>query len=176
MPVMRLLNDPRVRLLLEKGRHLSAALPLWAGALFFATLGVALGMGAFTFHYAKGTSYLTSDPKACANCHIMNDQYASWQRSSHRSVAVCVDCHLPHALVPKMVAKGENGYHHSKAFTLQDFHEPIQIKAKNARILQDNCLRCHTDLTDGMLSFKDGHDRETGCVKCHAAAGHGGSY
>ncbi len=62
-----------------------------------ALVGVALGLGLYTFVYAKGYSYLTNDPEACANCHVMNDQYAGWVKSSHRSVAVCNDCHVPHA-------------------------------------------------------------------------------
>jgi hypothetical protein len=32
-------------------------------------VGVAFGLGAFTFVYARGASYLTNDPAACANCH-----------------------------------------------------------------------------------------------------------
>ena len=43
--------------------------------------------------------------------------------------------------------KASNGYHHSKAFTLQDFAEPIRIKPGNAKALEDNCLRCHGPLT-----------------------------
>ena len=82
----------------------------------------------------------------------MQPQYDSWLRSSHHNVAVCVDCHLPHGFVGKYVAKAENGYHHSKGFTFQDFHEPIMIKAKNAAILQENCLRCHADLTHELVS------------------------
>ena len=38
-------------------------------------LGVLLGLGLFTFIYAEGFSYFTTDPKACANCHIMNPEY-----------------------------------------------------------------------------------------------------
>jgi cytochrome c nitrite reductase small subunit len=41
-------------------------------ALIFAlSLGLAAGLGAFTFVYARGYSYLSNDPSACANCHIM---------------------------------------------------------------------------------------------------------
>ena len=38
-------------------------------------LGVPAGIGVFTFVYAKGFSYLSTDPRACVNCHIMNPQY-----------------------------------------------------------------------------------------------------
>ena len=41
-----------------------------------ALAGVAAGVGGFTFVYARGASYLTNDPRACANCHVMNEQYA----------------------------------------------------------------------------------------------------
>src|SRR6187402_920515 len=108
--------------------------------------GVLLGVGAYTFHFAEGLSYLSSDPAACANCHIMQSQFESWQKSSHHAVAKCIDCHLPHDFIGKYIAKAENGYHHSKGFTFQDFHEPIMIKAKKARILQHNCETCHADL------------------------------
>jgi cytochrome c nitrite reductase small subunit len=60
----------------------------------------------------RAFSYFTADPKACANCHIMNSEYDSWVKSSHHMVAGCVDCHLPHTLVPKLVAKGVNGHDH----------------------------------------------------------------
>jgi cytochrome c nitrite reductase small subunit len=86
-----------------------------------------------------------------------------------------VDCHLPQAFVGKYVAKAENGYHHSKGFTFQDFHEPIVIKPKNARILQDNCIRCHDALVHDLLATRDATKPgdELRCTKCHATVGHG---
>jgi len=71
-------------------------------------LGLIAGIGGYTFVYAKGASYLTNDPAACANCHVMNEQYDAWLKSSHHAVAVCNDCHTPHALVPKYTTKGLN--------------------------------------------------------------------
>lgn len=135
--------------------------------------GVFLGVSGYTFHYAKGTSYLSNDPKTCVNCHIMQEQYDSWQKSSHHAVASCNDCHVPHELVPKWLAKMENGYHHSKAFTLQDFHEPIRIKAKNSRILRNNCMSCHADIVSGMVGVHKDRDASVSCVKCHDNVGHG---
>lgn len=132
-----------------------------------------MGVGTFTFHHAEGFSYFSTDPKACVNCHIMTPQYDSWQKSSHHAAASCVDCHLPHDFVGKYIAKAENGYHHSKAFTLQDFHEPIMIKKKNNRILQHNCLECHQDMVHDMFRG-DMRDKDAvSCVHCHADVGHG---
>lgn len=57
-------------------------------------IGVAVGIGSYTLVYAEALSYMSSDPKVCANCHIMQAQYDSWQKSSHHHVAICNDCHL----------------------------------------------------------------------------------
>jgi cytochrome c nitrite reductase small subunit len=143
-----------------------------AKALFLLT-GVLVGVGGFTFIYAEGLSYLSTDPEACMNCHIMRPQYDSWLKSSHHTAAVCVDCHLPHDFIGKYIAKGENGWHHSVGFTLQNFHEPIMIKPKNARILEENCLRCHGDLTHELMIGTGAREGDLQCVHCHKTAGHG---
>jgi cytochrome c nitrite reductase small subunit len=138
-----------------------------------ALLGLLAGIGIFTFVFADGFSYFSTDPKACANCHIMNDEYASWAKGPHHAVAVCVDCHLPHDFVGKYMAKASNGYHHSKGFTFQDFHEPIIIKPHNARILQDNCLRCHGDFVHQIVQGAKTDADAVKCVHCHRGVGHG---
>lgn len=143
------------------------------GVCLAVLLGVLVGVGCYTFIYAEGLSYLSTDPKACANCHIMNDQFASWQRGSHHAVAACVDCHLPADLIGKYAAKGSNGWHHSKGFTLEDFHEPIMIKPRNAKILQANCLRCHGDMVHDIVSGGTTDADAVQCVHCHASVGHG---
>lgn len=143
-------------------------------ALLLAVLtGVLLGVGGYTFRYAEGLSYFSADPKACVNCHIMQPQYDSWQKASHHSVATCVDCHLPHDFVGKYLAKAENGYHHSKAFTLQDFHEPIMIKQKNSDILQANCVDCHESMVHEMGPGATTAPDAISCVHCHSDVGHG---
>ncbi|MEW5764219.1 MAG: cytochrome c nitrite reductase small subunit [Acidobacteriota bacterium] len=144
--------------------------PLWVAALL---VGVAAGVGFFTFGYAEGLSYFSQDPAACRNCHIMNDSFDSWQKSGHHGAAACVDCHLPHGFVEKYLAKAENGYHHSRGFTLQDFHEPIRIKEKNAGILQENCVRCHGELVHDLVASASARAGGVRCVHCHADVGHG---
>ena len=149
------------------------ALPRQALLVLAVLVGVLLGLGAYTFLYAHGLSYMSTDPAACANCHIMQSQYESWQKSSHHAVAKCVDCHLPHDFIGKYWAKAQNGWHHSKGFTLQDFHEPIMIKSKNALILQRNCLACHEDIAHGLVEGVNGQPDEVQCVHCHVDVGHG---
>ena len=143
------------------------------GVILGGVFGLLLGVGFFTFNYAEGFSYLSSDPKACVNCHIMRPEYDSWQKGSHHAEAKCVDCHLPHDLVGKYVAKGLNGYHHSKGFTFQDFHEPIMIKTRNSRILQDNCLRCHEEMVHDLVAGARDGANPVYCVHCHQSIGHG---
>ncbi len=142
-------------------------------SLLAIALGIPLGIGIFSFHYAGGTSYLSSNPTACANCHIMDHHYDSWQKGSHHGVATCVDCHLPASGIEKYVAKAINGYNHSKAFTLQNFHEPIMIGEANSKILQENCVRCHGDLLHETMTGSSTRYEPGRCVHCHRSVGHG---
>ncbi|MFN3266507.1 MAG: cytochrome c nitrite reductase small subunit [Deinococcales bacterium] len=144
---------------------------LTALALGFGILG---GAGGYTAYYAKATSYLSNDPQACVNCHIMRDVYDSWQKSPHHAVAVCNDCHLPHDFFGKWLAKAENGFNHSKAFTLQNFHEPIRVHEKNLEILEHNCQTCHANTTHQMTAEVK-QDKSFGCLHCHANVAHGAS-
>lgn len=130
--------------------------------------GFLVGLVSYTFYYADGLSYFSSDPGACINCHIMQNQYDSWQKGSHHASATCVECHLPASLIPKWLAKAENGYLHSKAFTLQNFHEPIFIRKKNKEILIGNCVQCHEKIFTEI-----DHDRPSNCLHCHSSSGHG---
>jgi cytochrome c nitrite reductase small subunit len=137
-------------------------------------VGIAVGVSTFTFQYAEGFSYLSNDPKACVNCHIMRPQYEGWQKGSHHAVATCNDCHVRHGLVTKWIDKSVNGYHHSSAFTLQNFHEPIMIGQRNAEILQSNCLRCHSGLVGNITHGGRSTDLNViRCTQCHRGVGHG---
>lgn len=140
-------------------------------------VGVLIGIGQHTFHYAHGLSYLTNDSAACVNCHIMRDQYNGWLTSSHHNHATCNDCHVPANGLAKWVCKADNGYRHSKGFTFQDFHEPIQITQNNSEILQANCVRCHGEFVSSICgeAAPANSASSMSCVRCHADVGHGPS-
>src|SRR5580765_3738576 len=144
-----------------------------AGLGLCVLLGVLLGTGAFTVRYAEGFSYLSNDPKACVNCHIMRDQFDGWQKASHHAVATCNDCHVPHELIHKYLVKAENGFWHSKGFTLQDFPEPIRLRPVSLKILENNCVYCHHDLVNDILGNDQAGGQTPSCVHCHASVGHG---
>lgn len=136
-------------------------------------LGLSLGIGAYTFVYAKGYSYLTNDPAACANCHIMKDHFAAWQRSSHHAVAVCNDCHTPAGLIPKYITKAQNGFWHSFYFTTGGFPDPLRITPRNHDITEMACRKCHTEMTSSIDSAHNNLGKGAlSCTKCHNEVGH----
>jgi cytochrome c nitrite reductase small subunit len=133
--------------------------------------GLLLGIGGYTFIYARGASYLTNDPNACVNCHIMQEQFDGWQRSSHRTVAVCNDCHAPHDFFGKYMTKARNGFWHSFYFTTGTFPEPIRITPRNASVTEGACRTCHAAVVEAIDAFpKPG--QPLGCVSCHRNVGH----
>jgi cytochrome c nitrite reductase small subunit len=149
-------------------RRVGFKLPITLAAAF----GAFGGLGFFTFGYGEGYAYLGNNPQSCANCHVMQESYDSWLKSSHHNVAVCNDCHTPHDnIFAKYLTKADNGFFHSLAFTTGDFKDPIQIKARNSRVVQESCLSCHRDLVNHMLPTEAGGDMLS-CVHCHASVGH----
>lgn len=149
--------------------------------------GVAVGVAAYTFNFAEGLSYLSNDPSACVNCHVMQEQYDGWLHASHHNVATCNDCHVPHdSVVSKYLVKAEHGYRHSKGFTLNNFHEPIRITPGSRAVVVDNCARCHASIaadtfvharSTSVLYAQVADAAETAtaadCLHCHARVGHG---
>ncbi len=139
----------------------------WILILIF--LGIPLGIGSYTFYYAKGYSYLLNDPKACINCHVMNDNYQTWIQSSHKNVATCNDCHAPVNFIGKWGSKGINGFLHSFAFTTGKYPDPIRIKNFNKQIVKNQCIYCHQN-----IFYQSEHQlRGFNCVNCHHSVGHG---
>lgn len=110
----------------------------------YGLVGVAIGMALVLARIANATSYLSDEPQACINCHVMTDAYASWQRGSHGRVAVCNDCHVPHDnIAAKYVFKSQDGLKHSYVFTKGDAPQVLGLSAGAVPVVQANCVRCH---------------------------------
>lgn len=149
-------------------------------------LGLTAGLGAFTFVYARGYSYLTNDPAACANCHIMREHFDAWNKSTHKAVATCNDCHTPHTLVGKYTVKAKNGFWHSFYFTTGRFPDPLRITEGNREVAEESCRYCHAAITqaiDPPTSHASARttaahvtaartDEPANCVRCHRYVGH----
>ena len=149
---------------------MSAHRGLFAAAVL---VGLVIGIGSYTFLYAKGYSYLTNDPAACANCHVMQDHFDAWTRASHRSVAVCNDCHTPPGLIPKYLTKAQNGFWHSFYFTTGNYPDPLRITPRNQRVTEMACRKCHAELTASIdPAHADTGLRGLECSSCHNDVGH----
>ena len=143
-------------------------------ALIVAVLvGVLLGLGTYTFVYAKGYAYLTNDPAACTNCHVMQAQYDGWVKSSHRHAATCNDCHTPHNLIGKYAVKANDGFWHSFYFTSGKYPDTIRITRFDHKVTENACRRCHENITaaiDAGSSHRGAQGLE--CTRCHSSVGH----
>ena len=141
----------------------------------------ALGVFGYLLKTSQAFSYLSTDPVACINCHVMNSQYATWQHSSHREVATCVDCHLPaDNVVDKYLAKVQDGWNHSVAFTLNTYEQNIQVSEHGAARIQENCRSCHARLVENIVTseqqyhdFKGTAVDQRKCWDCHREVPHG---
>jgi len=143
-----------------------------AALLLAASLGTATGVAVYTFIYARGASYLTNDPTACANCHVMREHFEGWVKSTHHEVAVCNDCHTPASLIPKYFVKASNGFWHSFAFTTGRFPDPLRIKLPNREIVEHACRRCHADVVEAIEGPHRVLAVQPSCVRCHNSVGH----
>lgn len=113
-------------------------------------VGVVIGVGGYAFVYAKGYSYLSNDPRACANCHVMNTQYDGWIKSSHHTAATCNDCHTPHNVLGKYAVKATNGFFHSFYFTAGTYPDNVEITKFDREVVESACRHCHQNITQAI--------------------------
>jgi cytochrome c nitrite reductase small subunit len=142
-------------------------------------LGIFIGLSAYTAYISNFTSYLSDKPETCMNCHIMAPQYATWNHSSHREVASCNDCHVPHNNVfNKYYFKAKDGFRHASIFTMKAEPQVIFIKEEGKEVVHNNCIRCHKELIKddnlrNLASIHFNHRTERECWECHRETPHG---
>jgi cytochrome c nitrite reductase small subunit len=142
-------------------------------------LGVFVGMLGVIFRASRAHSYLSDNPETCVNCHVMAPQYATWFHSRHRLAATCSDCHVPHDNIVRHYAfKASDGARHAFMFTFRLEPQVIRIHAAGQRVVQENCVRCHTATVHATrLDEARGDDAraEEGmrCWSCHRETPHG---
>ncbi|HOX43973.1 MAG TPA: cytochrome c nitrite reductase small subunit [Myxococcota bacterium] len=140
-------------------------LPFRWRLIVFALAGVAAGLGLWTARMANAAAYLSDDPAACINCHVMTDAYASWERGSHGRATVCNDCHVPHTNPIAMAAfKARDGMRHATLFTLRLEPQVLELSAAARHVVQGNCLRCHAEMF-GAIRLAGVDERP--CWTCH---------
>lgn len=142
--------------------------------------GVFCGLVAYLVYMSKAYSYLSDNPEVCINCHVMGPYYATWQHSSHKNVATCNDCHVPHtSIFAKYYFKATDGLRHSYVFTMRNEPQRMQAIPESQVVIYENCVRCHSQLNQefvktGMLSKADiRHGTDRACWDCHRNVPHG---
>lgn len=145
----------------------------------FVIAGIIAGLGGYTAYMSRAHSYLSDDPEACINCHIMTPYYQTWQHSAHREWANCNDCHVPHDnVINKYAFKAMDGLYHAAVFTLNAEPQVIRPRDASKKVIMDNCIRCHTQLNTefvntGMINYtqvKEGEGKA--CWDCHREVPH----
>lgn len=127
------------------------------------------------FFVSRAYSYLSDDPTACINCHVMIPEYTSWSRSVHQSVATCNDCHVPQDNIFKKYAfKAMDGIKHSSVFTAKSDFGAIEASSMAKNVIQSNCLRCHESVVRSVSAkMVKNHSDGKSCFECHVDVAHG---
>lgn len=152
--------------------------PMWRVPVII-SLAVLVGLGLVVLRISNAVSYLSDDPKACINCHVMWPEYVTWQHSSHARVAICNDCHVPHDNVfHKYAFKAMDGLRHSSMFTFRMEPQVIRTKSAGIAVIQENCKRCHEPLISRvslrtMTAKTIVHGEGKLCWQCHRETPHG---
>ena len=134
-------------------------------------VGMVIGIGIFGVGYSELPSYFSTDPKNCTNCHVMQEQYDAWAKGSHKNVATCDDCHLPHdSVVNKLLVQAEDGLLHGYKFTTGTYPDNIVIRQSSLDVVNSTCLYCHGIMTSSMHATKAGETIT--CTHCHENVGH----
>ena len=142
--------------------------------------GAVVGVFLYLLYISRAASYLSDDPSACVNCHIMAPYYQSWQKSSHQPWTTCNDCHVPQDNIIKGYSfKAKDGLYHASIFTLRMEPQVIRPRAESYGAIMDNCIRCHSQLNTefvntGMISFDEAREgKGKACWDCHSTVAHG---
>jgi len=146
--------------------------------LFIIVFGILTGSVIFVFYISRGWSYLSEEPATCVNCHIMRTQYVTWHHSSHREHATCVDCPVPHDnIFRKYYFKANDGMRHATIFTLNTYPQVIRMHQAGQSVVQENCIRCHSNLNSMVgtnVSLEEiAQGKGKRCWDCHREVPHG---
>jgi nitrate/TMAO reductase-like tetraheme cytochrome c subunit len=94
-----------------------------------------------------GYEYYTSQSSFCGgSCHIMNEQYESWQKSKHyapggdkQKAAGCIECHFLPGEKQSFKATMEGARHLAAYLYDRDAHLPIRPVVKDGACMRSGC-------------------------------------
>lgn len=142
--------------------------------VFFVTLNK-------VYHYSEKSEF-------CASCHEMKIHYDSFKASKHHNEHVenCHACHVGPGLKGYAHAKLSDGTHDSFMHAFQAYTDGtfIEIAEDSLQILNENCIRCHSEgftkdkshIEFATRSYKSGTHGTTHeklhCTDCHLGIVH----
>lgn len=145
----------------------------------FLVAGIIGGLGVYAAYMSRAHSYLSNDPAACINCHIMTPYYSSWKHSSHAQWATCNDCHVPQDnLLHGYAFKAMDGLYHAAVFTANAEPQAIRPRDASYEVIMNNCIRCHDHLNTalvntGAIAYHDVKEgKGKACWDCHQEVPH----
>ncbi len=102
----------------------------------------------------------------CASCHIHEKQHTAFLHSGAHRRKLCVDCHLPNQdVATHFFWKGIDGMKDVYFFYSGTLSDPIRITDHGSRVLQENCIRCHEEMTSRI-------SLQRRCWDCHRSVNH----
>jgi cytochrome c nitrite reductase small subunit len=125
--------------------------------------------GAVTAFVLFGTPRMlarSGEPNFCAGCHVMEAEFEAWAHvGAHRRIK-CVDCHLPNQnQYVHYLWKSIDGLKDAYMFYSGQVTDDIELTAHGRKVLQENCIRCHSTT---VMMIDTGRD----CWKCHRGLQH----
>lgn len=105
-------------------------------------------------------------PIFCSGCHTMEEQYEAWAHAGAHRRKLCVDCHLPNEnLALHYFWKSVDGMSDVVLFYSGLAKERATMSAHGAKVLQANCIRCHSSAVEFI-------DQDRKCWDCHRRIPH----
>jgi len=131
------------------------------GALILVVAG-----GFFAAFGPPGLYARSESPEFCGSCHVLQVEYETWFHSGAHQNIRCIDCHLPNDNLPHHLwAKTLEGVGDVVAFHTGRIPEPITLSEAGARVVVENCRRCHGELLARI-------NEERRCWECHRRLSH----
>lgn len=108
----------------------------------------------------------SESPAFCASCHVMELEHEAWSHAGAHRRLRCVDCHLPEGNpAVHYFWKGIDGMKDVICFQSGHVPERIELSAHGAKVVQENCVRCHRSALAGI-------DITRRCWNCHRQLRH----
>lgn len=124
-----------------------------------------VGLGSILSLKIPFISHLTSGPKFCGSCHLMDPWVETYQASSHAKETDCAGCHIPADWITGSFYKAFTGSRDTFAMIFGTMPNRIEISDHGSKVVNDNCLRCHTKVMETVGYPKN--DRGQDCYDCH---------